>query len=107
MFLDGSYLDKILNMSGRSAGHAAIYYIYRAMTMKRSCKGLRVAEVLQVDENHCDDVNVVSEDPDNIIVIDFFNSFENSSGAILSRSKKAKVIGLGKRRNRRFGPSPG
>ena len=50
----------------------------------------------QRDEDFCDDVNFIGEKLSDLIIIDeIFTNFENISGAILSRSSKSKVMGLG------------
>ena len=66
------------------------------MMMRRMTRGLTVSLVQQRDKDYCDDVNFVSERISDLIVIDeVFTNFEDVSGAILSRSQKSKVMGLG------------
>ena len=66
------------------------------MMMRRMTRGLTVSLVQQRDDDYCDDVNFVSERISDLIVIDeVFTNFEDVSGAILSRSQKSKVMGLG------------
>ena len=76
-----------------------LYIIYiepLLMMMRRMTRGLTVSLVQQRDEDYCDDVNFVSERISDLIVIDeVFTNFEDVSGAILSRSQKSKVMGLG------------
>ena len=48
------------------------------------------------DEDYVDDVNVISEDLDDIVVIDeIFKRFELLSGTKLNRNEKCKIMGLG------------
>ena len=76
-----------------------LYIIYiepLLMMMRRMTRGCTVSLVQQKDEDYCDDVNFVGERITDLIVIDeVFTNFEDVSGAILSRSQKSKVMGLG------------
>ena len=59
----------------------------------------------QLDEGYVDDVNVVLGDPKEMLVIDaIFEKFENFSGAILNRSEKTKLMGLGENVGRKSWP---
>ena len=58
--------------------------------------GLSVSLIQQRDEDYCDDVNFIGERVSDLLVIEeIFSNFEDISGAILSRSEKSKVMGLG------------
>ena len=58
--------------------------------------GASEQEFVQLDEAYVDDVNVVLDDERDMLEIDeIFNKFEQMSGAILNRSIKTKVMGLG------------
>ena len=60
---------------------------------------------VQRDEDYVDDVNVLVEDPDDMLIIDeIFAKFENFSGAILNRSDKTKLMGIGHFRGRQEWP---
>ena len=76
-----------------------LYIIYiepLLMMIKRMTVGLNVALVSQKDEDFCDDVNFLGEKISDLIVIDeIFANFEQVSGAILFRSEKSKIMGLG------------
>ena len=64
-------------------------------------QGLNVAGIPQVLEAFCDDVNIVTENLEDLPKIE--NSvckFEAMSGAILSRNYKCKIMGLGAWKNR-------
>ena len=76
-----------------------LYIIYiepLLMMINRMTSGLNVSLVQQKDEDYCDDINFVGEKLSDLIVIDeVFSNFEDISGAILSRSSKSKIMGLG------------
>ena len=85
-----------------------LYIIYiepLLMVIKKNTSGLMISFVQQVDSDYC--VNIVSENENDLAVIDknFFD-FENVSGAILSRSQKTKVMGLGLWKDREIWPLP-
>ena len=64
-----------------------------------------MSSFVQKDEDFCDDLNFLSESADDLLVIiNVFVKFENVPGAILSRSKKSKVMGLGSWKNRAVWP---
>ena len=66
-------------------------------------KGERCA--LQQDEDYVDDLNTLVECPEDMVVIDdIFAEFELCSGAILNRSEKTKLLGLGSFEGRRHWP---
>ena len=85
-----------------------LYIIYiepLLMMMRRMTRGLTVSLVQQKDEDFCDDVNFIGERECDLIVIDeVFSNFEDISGAILSRSEKSKVMGLGPWKGRQDWP---
>ena len=58
--------------------------------------GLQVASIGKSLEAYCDDINVVTDNLENLdMVSEVVGKFEKVSGAILSRNKKCKVIGFG------------
>ena len=66
------------------------------MMIKRMTRGLNVSFISQRDEDYCDDVNFLGEKISDLIIInEVFSNFEKVSGAILSRSEKSKIMGLG------------
>jgi hypothetical protein len=87
-----------------------LYIIYiepLLMMIKRMTKGLRVSFISQKDEDFCDDVNFLGEDISDLRIIDeIFAKFEKISGAILSRTKKSKVMGLGVWKGKQDWPLP-
>ena len=76
-----------------------LYIIYiepLLMMIKRSTRGLHVSLISQRDEDYCDDVNFLGEKVEDLIIInEIFSNFEKISGAILSRTQKSKIMGLG------------
>jgi exonuclease III len=81
-----------------------LYIIYiepLLIAIRKHAKGIKIAYVAQCDVDFCDDVNVISEDEDDLIVIErIFTKFEAVSGALLSRSNKTRIMGLGLWRGR-------
>ena len=66
-----------------------------------------MSTLVQKDEDYCDDLNFLSEhEPDLIVIENIFTRFENVSGALLSRTLKSKVMGLGPWRNKLDWPLP-
>ena len=60
------------------------------------CNGIRMGEIQEVDEPYADDVEALVEKEEDFKVIDeLFKTFEAASGAVLSRSEKSRVMGLG------------
>ena len=76
-----------------------LYVLYIEPLLLRLAKelhGLKMAALNQVDEDFCDDINVVTEDEMDMLRADnIIKEFEAVSGAILNRSHKSKVMGLG------------
>ena len=67
--------------------------------------GLSVSLIQQRDDDYCDDVNFIGERLSDLLVIEeIFSNFEDISGAILSRSEKSKVMGLGAWKGRQDWP---
>ena len=59
--------------------------------------GLRMKNVKQSIESYCDDLNLITGDMEDIRKVDeSVTKFEAVSGAILSRNRKCKVMGLGR-----------
>ena len=87
-----------------------LYIIYiepLLLMINKHTHGLCVSNLVQKDEDYCDDLNFVSEVENDLVIIDnIFTRFESVSGAILSRSWKSKVMGLGPWRNKLDWPLP-
>ena len=77
------------------------------LSLRQICKGVQIAGFPQIDEDYADDVEALVEDEDDFIKMDdLFLRFEKVSGALLSRSKKSKVLGLGGWKDRQVWPLP-
>ena len=87
-----------------------LYIIYAEpllLALERNLTGLRLHHHSEVLESYCDDLNVLTDDPDDFPKLsDTIEKFEGLSGAILSRDSKCKILGLGKWRNRDNWPLP-
>ena len=87
-----------------------LYIIYiepLLLMINKLTKGLFVSTQVQKDEDYCDDLNFISEHESDLPVIEnTFLRFEAVSGAILSRSHKSKVMGLGPWRQKQDWPLP-
>ena len=56
---------------------------------------------LKTDEAYCDDLNVMTNDVDDLLEVDeAVTKFESISGAILSRNRKCSIIGFGSWKDR-------
>ena len=81
-----------------------LYIIYiepLLLYLERKLVGLRIGNRVQCLEPYCDDVNVLTNNVSDFFVLDdAVRKFESISGAILSRDKKCKVMGLGSWANR-------
>ena len=85
-----------------------LYIIYiepLLLFLEKNLRGLMVAGIPQTLEAFCDDVNIMTSHLEDLMKVDkIIVEFEKFSGAILSRSKKCKILGLGKWKNRRNWP---
>ena len=58
--------------------------------------GLTITNFKQIDKSYCDDVQTMSNDISDLVKFDeVMQKFESTSGAILSRNNKSKVMGVG------------
>ena len=84
-----------------------LYIIYiepLLLALERNLRGLQIPNIVQVSssvpeilEAYCDDINVVTDDLSDFLKLSAtVTTFERFSGAILSRNRKCKVLGLGK-----------
>jgi hypothetical protein len=65
--------------------------------LRRTLTGLTITNFKLVDESYCDDVETLGEDVRDLVKFDeVMHKFEMTSGAILSRNKKSKVMGIGR-----------
>ena len=76
-----------------------LYIIYiepLLMYLERTLSGLKIEGISQTIEAYCDDVNVLTDCLEGLPKVDIaVRKFEAFSGAILSRSQKCKLLGLG------------
>ena len=81
-----------------------LYIIYiepLLLMINKLTKGLCISSFVKKDEDYCDDLHFLSEHESDLIIIEnVFTRFESVSGALLSRSCKSKVMGLGAWRNK-------
>ena len=64
--------------------------------LRRTLSGLTITNFKLVDKSYCDDVETLSDDVNDLIKFDkVMEKFERTSGAILSRNQKSKVMGVG------------
>ena len=76
-----------------------LYIIYvepLLMYIKNNISGLHMENLVQKEEAFCDDINVITSDDCDLLVVDEgVRKFESISGAIFSRNKKCSIIGFG------------
>ena len=77
-----------------------LYIIYiepLLRALERKMSGMKVANIIEQKlEAYCDDINITTDNLGDFDVVEtVVQKFEKVSGAILSRDKKCKVIGLG------------
>ena len=64
--------------------------------VRNTLSGITITNFRQLDKDYCDDVENLSNDVQDLVKFDeIMKKFEATSGAILSRNKKSKVMGLG------------
>ena len=65
--------------------------------LRKKLVGLKIANFIQKDKSYMDDINIMSSDEEDLVTFNnVFRKFEAQSGAMLSRDRKSKVMGLGK-----------
>ncbi len=70
-------------------------------------RGLFMGGIREASFGYMDDVNVLSEDEEDIVIADSVcRAFEEASGAILNRNRKTVVLGLGSWEGRQDWPLP-
>ena len=73
--------------------------------LEQSLTGLQVAGIGQVLEAYCDDVNIMTDNLEDLSLVDtVVKEFEIISGAILSRGMKCKIFGFGKWKGKNVWP---
>ena len=64
--------------------------------LKATLAGLTITNFREIYKSYCDDIQTLSDDIRDLIKFDeVMQKFESTSGAILSRNKKSKVMGIG------------
>ena len=73
--------------------------------IRATLTGLTITNFKQLDKSYCDDIETLSSDISDLVKFDeVMAKFEMTSGAILSRTKKSKVMGIGQWRGRQDWP---
>ena len=85
-----------------------LYIIYiepLLLYLERKIAGLRFAGLPKCLQAYCDDVNLLTNQSSDFLVLDSaVRKFEKVSGAILSRNNKCKVLGFGIWKDRSIWP---
>ena len=64
--------------------------------LRKMLEGIKISNFKQKDTDYMDDTQIMSSDPQDLVVFNqVMVKFEAQSGAILSRDKKTKILGLG------------
>ena len=73
--------------------------------LRATLTGLIITNFKLIDKSYCDDVQTLSSDVNDLLKFDqVMQKFEETSGAILSRTKKSKVMGLGSLKSKQDWP---
>ena len=75
--------------------------------MRKVLVGLEVSNFNQKDEDYMDDIQFLSSNEEDLVTFNrVFRQYEAQSGAMLSRDRKSKVMGLGQWRGKQNWPLP-
>jgi hypothetical protein len=75
--------------------------------LRSKLQGLQVTNFYQKDEDYMDDIQFVSSSLQDLVIFNnIFHKYEQQSGAMLSRDRKSKVMGLGQWRGKEDWPLP-
>ena len=70
-------------------------------------QGVNLGNFNEVDNDYCDDVEIVVEDEEDLVrAEEIFSKFESFSGAKLNRSHKSKIMGIGTSVGKQIWPLP-
>ena len=87
-----------------------LYLIYiepLLVMLANKLKGLRFPNFTEVDDDYCDDVEIMIEDEQDLLKAEeIFRKFESFAGAILNRTSKSKIMGIGRYQGRQQWPLP-
>ena len=73
----------------------------------RKLQGLRFPNFSEIDDDYCDDVEIMIEEEDDLLKAEeIFKKFESFAGAILNRTSKSKIMGIGGYKDRQNWPLP-
>ena len=76
-----------------------LYLIYiepLLVKLGQNLQGLRFPNFSEVDEDYCDDVELLIEKEKDLILADaIFRKFESFAGAIVNRTSNSKILGIG------------
>ena len=73
--------------------------------LEKNLVGLNVAGIPQVVEAFCDDVNIITDNVEDLVKIDdAVVKFEHMSGAIFLRNFKCKILGIGRWKDKKTWP---
>jgi hypothetical protein len=73
--------------------------------LRATLTGLIITNFKLIDKSYCDDVQILSSDVNELVKFDqVMQKFEETSGAILSRTKKSKVMWLGSLKSKQDWP---
>ena len=101
------YIEPLLLMIRKSTGGLSVLGLSgdRGYEPRELYSGKGEVCATQTDVDYVDDVNTVLGDPQDMVIIDqIFVKFERMSGAILNRSEKTKLLGLGHFKGRQQWP---
>ena len=101
------YIEPLLLMIRKSTGGLSVLGLSgdRGYEPRELYSGKGEVCATQTDVDYVDDVNTVLGDPQEMVIIDqIFVKFEGLSGAILNRSEKTKLLGLGHFKGRQQWP---
>ena len=84
-----------------------IYIEPLLVKLGKSLQGLQFPNFREIDDDYCDDIEILVEKEEDLLVADeIFRKFESFSGAKVHRSNKSKILGLGGFQDRQVWPLP-
>ena len=87
-----------------------LYLIYiepLLVMLGNKLQGLRFPHFQEIDDDYCDDVEILVEREEDLITAEeIFRKFESCAGAMLNRSSKSKIMGIGGFQGRNIWPLP-
>lgn len=87
-----------------------LYLIYiepLLVMLGKNLQGLQFPNFREIDDDYCDDIEILIEKDEDLILADeIFRKFESFAGAMVNRSSKSKILGLGGFLDRQDWPLP-